>query len=141
MGATVLHRQNLHPKGIGMIDSLSQMYVPMFGAWTRYLFLIGVWVVLCKTLYVSSTANSRMTADFLSLAKFVHYPDADACAVWIRRCCIMYPMGALLLYLVVGEPRAMVVFGGLFSRNYSTGDCRKAHGLCRDQASAGSHCQ
>lgn len=114
MGATVLHSQNLHPKGIGMIDALSQMYVPMFGSWTKYLFLIGVWVVLFKTLYVSSAANSRMTADFLSLAKFVHYPDADARAVWIRRCCILYPMGALLLYLVVGEPRAMVVFGGFF---------------------------
>jgi Mn2+/Fe2+ NRAMP family transporter len=114
MGATVLHRQNLHPKGVGMIDTLSQMYVPMFGSWTTYVFLIGVWVVLFKTLYVSSAANSRLMADFLNLAGFVRYPDANARAVWIRRFCVLFPMGALSLYLVVGEPRGMVVFGGFF---------------------------
>jgi Mn2+/Fe2+ NRAMP family transporter len=114
LGATVLHEQNLHPKGIGMIDTLSQMYVPMFGSWTKYLFLIGVWVVLFKTLYVCSAAHSRLTADFLSLAKLVHYPDADARAIWIRRFCILYPLGALILYIAVGEPRGMVIFGGFF---------------------------
>jgi len=114
LGATVLHRQNLHPKGVGMIDTLSQMYVPVFGSWTKYLFLVGVCVVLFKTLYVSSAASSRLMADFLSLARLVRYADANARAVWIRRFCIFFPMGALILYLLVGEPRGMVVFGGFF---------------------------
>jgi Mn2+/Fe2+ NRAMP family transporter len=114
LGATVLHRQNLHPKGTDMIATLSQMYVPIFGSWTKFLFLVGVWVVLFKTLYVASASHSRLTADFLSLAKFVHYPDASARAVWIRRFCVLFPMGALLLYLIFGEPRAMVIFGGFF---------------------------
>jgi Mn2+/Fe2+ NRAMP family transporter len=90
------------------------MYVPMFGSWTKYLFLVGVWVVLFKTLYVSTAASSRLTADFLNLAAFVRYPDAAARAIWIRRFCILYPLGALLVYLMVGEPRGMVVFGGFF---------------------------
>jgi manganese transport protein len=114
MGATVLYRQGLHPKGVGMIDTLSQMYVPMFGSWTKYLFLLGVWVVLFKTLYVSAAAHSRLTADFLNLAGFVHYPNVEARAVWIRRFCILFPIGALILYLLVGEPRGMVIFGGFF---------------------------
>jgi Mn2+/Fe2+ NRAMP family transporter len=114
LGATVLHRQNLHPKGLDMIATLSQMYVPIFGGWTKLVFLVGVWVVLFKTLYVSSASHSRLTADFLSLARFVSYPDATARAVWIRRLCVVYPLGALAIYLVVGEPRAMVVFGGFF---------------------------
>jgi Mn2+/Fe2+ NRAMP family transporter len=114
LGATVLHQQDLHPKGLDMIATLSQMYVPVFGSWTKLLFLIGVWVVLFKTLYVASASHSRLTADFLSLARFVRYPDEDSRARWIRRFCILYPIGALVLYLAVGEPRAMVVFGGFF---------------------------
>jgi manganese transport protein len=114
LGATVLHRQSLDPKGLDMIATLSQMYVPVFGSWTKLLFLIGVWVVLFKTLYVASAGHSRLTADFLNLAKFVRYPNADARAVWIRRFCVLYPTGALVLYLLVGEPRAMVIFGGFF---------------------------
>jgi manganese transport protein len=114
LGATVLHRQNLHPKGMDMIATLSEMYVPIFGSWTKLLFLVGVWVVLFKTLYVASASHSRLTADFLNLAKFVHYPNAHAREIWIRRFCILYPLGALVLYLVVGEPRGMVIFGGFF---------------------------
>ena len=61
-----------------MIDTLSQMYVPMFGTWTKILFLVGVWAVLFKTLYVNSAAHSRLTADFLNLSGVVHYPNAEA---------------------------------------------------------------
>jgi Mn2+/Fe2+ NRAMP family transporter len=114
LGATVLYRQNLHPKGMDMIATLSQMYVPIFGSWTKILFLIGVWVVLFKTLYVSAASHSRLTADFLSLAKFVHYPDAGTREVWIRRFCVLFPIGAMLLYLLFGEPRGMMIFGGFF---------------------------
>lgn len=114
MGATVLHRQQLNPKGGDMIATLSQMYVPMFGSWTRMLFLIGVWAVLFKTLYVASAGHARMTADFLNLGKFVDYRDDEARGRWVRRFCVLYPLGALVLYLVFGEPRAMVVFGGFF---------------------------
>ncbi len=46
MGATVLHRQGLHPEKSKMIATLSQMYVPAFGPATKYFFLVGVWAVL-----------------------------------------------------------------------------------------------
>jgi manganese transport protein len=114
MGATVLHRQHLNPRGSDMIATLSQMYVPMFGSWTRLLFLAGVWAVLFKTLYVASAGHARMTADFLNLGQFFDYREADARGRWVRRFCVLYPLGALGLYLVFGEPRAMVVFGGFF---------------------------
>ena len=48
-----------------MIETLSKMYVPAFGEWTEIFFLVGVWAVLFKTLYVSTASNSRLTADFL----------------------------------------------------------------------------
>jgi Mn2+/Fe2+ NRAMP family transporter len=114
LGATVLHRQGLHPEGRNMIATLSEMYVPSFGPWTKIVFLIGAWAVLFKTLYVASAGNSRLMADFCSLAKFVEYTDEGARSRMIRRFCVFFPMLALVFYLWVREPRGMVVFGGFF---------------------------
>jgi len=90
------------------------MYVPTFGEWARFAFLIGAWAVLFKTLYVASASHSRLTADFFNLGSFVRFENAAARGVWIRRLCVFYPSLALILYFVFRDPRAMVVFGGFF---------------------------
>jgi Mn2+/Fe2+ NRAMP family transporter len=111
MGATVLHRLDLHPQKQRLMEDLAQMYVQAFGhPWTKTLFLIGASVVLFKTLYVSVAGNSRLTADFLGLVRVVHY-DAGKRARCIRFLCAFYPGLALVLYLAFGDPQAMVVFG------------------------------
>lgn len=112
LGATVLHRQGLVPAKEAMIATLSEMYVPTFGSWTRIVFLIGAWAVLFKTLYVASASNSRLTADFLGLAKFVRYTSAAERGRWIRRCCVIYPLLGLVIYLFIRDPRAMTILGG-----------------------------
>lgn len=112
LGATVLHRQGLHPEGPQMIKELAEMYVPTFGDWTRFAFLIGAWAVLFKTLYVASAGHSRLTADFFSLAGFLRYDGPAARRVWIRRWCVFFPTLGLVLYFVIRDPRVMVVFGG-----------------------------
>src|SRR6185369_6474996 len=114
LGATVLHRQDLHPKGSQMIETLSEMYVPSFGQWTKKAFLIGAWAVLFKTLYVASAGHARLTTDFLSLAKFTVIPDAKVRRRWIKGFCFFFPTLALILYLTFREPRGMVIFGGFF---------------------------
>ncbi|MGQ0633227.1 MAG: Nramp family divalent metal transporter [Planctomycetaceae bacterium] len=114
LGATVLHRQDLHPKGSRLIETLSEMYVPIFGDWTKFLFLIGAWAVLFKTLYVAAASHSRTTSDFLSLSKFLQYPNAYARKRMIRFFCVFYPLLALAFYLWLGEPKSMVKFGGFF---------------------------
>jgi Mn2+/Fe2+ NRAMP family transporter len=114
LGATVLHRQGLRPEKSQMIETLSQMYVPAFGDWTKIVFLIGVWAVLFKTLYVASASNSRLTADFLGLAKVVRYTNPEVRPAWIRRLCVFFPLLALTLYLGVRDPKVMVIIGGFF---------------------------
>ena len=112
LGATVLHRQGLVPAKSEMIKTLSEMYVPTFGSWTKIVFLIGAWAVLFKTLYVASASNSRLTADFLGLARFVRYTSAADRVKWIRRCCVFYPALGLVWYLCLRDPRAMTILGG-----------------------------
>jgi Mn2+/Fe2+ NRAMP family transporter len=114
LGATVLHRQGLHPQKQQMIETLSQMYVPAFGDWTKAAFLIGVWAVLFKTMYVSSASNGRLITDFLGLIGAVRHRDPGSRNRWIRRLAACYPAVGLVLYLWVGDPKAMVVFGGFF---------------------------
>jgi len=112
LGATVLHRQGLHPEKSQMIATLSEMYVPAFGSWTRIVFLLGVWAVLFKTLYVASASNSRLTADFLGICGAVKYVASNDRMKWIRWCCVVYPALGLLLYMWRRDPKAMVILGG-----------------------------
>ena len=114
LGATVLHRQGLVPEKSEMISTLAEMYVPTFGDWTRFAFLIGAWAVLFKTLYVASASNSRLTADFLSLGRFLQFDSAEPRRICIQRFCVFYPLFGLLLYFTFRDPRAMVIFGGFF---------------------------
>jgi hypothetical protein len=88
------------------------MFVGPFGLWTQIVFLVGAGTVLFKTLYVACAGHARLTADFLSLAKFVHYPEERRRARFIRGFCVFYPILALVLFLLFGEPRSMVIFGG-----------------------------
>jgi Mn2+/Fe2+ NRAMP family transporter len=113
LGATVLHQRGLNPEKGKMIETLSQMYVGVFGSWTTMAFLIGAWAVLFKTLYVASASHSRLTADFLSLAGFVRYDGAAPRARMIRLFCVIYPLVALVEYLWMGDPPLMVLLGGL----------------------------
>lgn len=112
LGAAVLHRQDLHPKGPQMIVALAEMYVPTFGDWTKVLFMIGAWAVLFKTLYVASAGHARLSTDFLGLLGVARFDDARTRPRWINRFCVFFPTLALILYLVFREPKTMVVIGG-----------------------------
>lgn len=112
LGAAVLNPQNLHPKGTAIINTLAEMYVPVFGPQTRTLFLVGVWAVLFKTLYVASASDARLTADFLNIAGFVKFRDYSDRKLWTRVCCVIYPTVGLCLYFFFREPKVMVAFGG-----------------------------
>ena len=113
MGAAVLHPQGLVPEDRFLIDTLSKMYVGPFGDWTRILFLIGAAAVLFKTLYLACAANSRLTTDFLVLAKFSNAHTAERRAAMIRRLCLVFPLVALTFFLIGKDPKLMVTIGGV----------------------------
>jgi Mn2+/Fe2+ NRAMP family transporter len=112
MGATVLHPQGLTPEGTGMIQTLSEMFVGPFGAWTQVVFLVGAGAVLFKTLYLSCAGNARLLADFLSLSGAVRYTQPLQRARWIHWLSLLIPVIALALFFTFKEPAFMVVVGG-----------------------------
>jgi Mn2+/Fe2+ NRAMP family transporter len=121
LGAAVLHPQGLNPKGPEMIPTLSRMYLqPLEGtplAWlrpfTRVGFLLGAWAVLFKTLYVSTAANSRLTADFLNLLGVWHPAGPADRARMVQLFCVVYPAVALGLYYAFREPQGLIKAGGI----------------------------
>ena len=65
LGAAVLWRIGLNPEGQGMIRTLAEMYVPVFGPWAQSVFLFGAVAVLYSTFFVAAAGNARMVADGL----------------------------------------------------------------------------
>ncbi|HEY3967017.1 MAG TPA: Nramp family divalent metal transporter [Planctomycetaceae bacterium] len=116
LGATVLHREDLHPEGSKTMAQLADMYLRVFGRWTSGMawgmFLVGGSAVLFKTLYVASASHSRLTSDFFSMAKFVRYDNVHSRLRVIKLLCAFFPLLALTIYLIAGEPVGMVTFGG-----------------------------
>lgn len=111
LGASILHARGIVPAKSEMIRSLSQMYTSL-GGWTVTAFLLGAWAVLFKTLYVATAGNARQTADFLNITHIWPNQSGLARTRRVNHLCIIYPLLALGLYLVFGDPSRLVTFGG-----------------------------
>jgi manganese transport protein len=111
LGAATLHPQHRMPQGSAMIRDLSEMYKTL-GSWTVIVFLLGAWAVLFKTLYVSTAANSRLMADFLSLSGLWPQRGPRARDLTVKICCVAFLLVGLALYFFVREPAGLVKVGG-----------------------------
>ena len=111
LGAAILHARGIVPAKSEMIRSLSQMYTSL-GSWTETAFLMGAWAVLFKTLYVATAGNSRQTADFLNLSKVLRNEPGQPRQRTVNMLCIAYPLLALGMYLLLGDPQQLVKIGG-----------------------------
>ena len=76
-------------------------------------FLLGAWAVLFKTLYVTTAANSRMTADFLSRLGVWHEGGPAQRDRIVKLFCVIYPTLALGLYCAFREPQGLIKAGGI----------------------------
>lgn len=112
LGAAVLHPQGIQPQGAEMLKQLSAMYQPALGNWTVSVFLLGAWAVLFKTLYVSTAANGRLFADFLNLAGIWTTSTPPQRDHVVKAFCIISPAIAFGLYVLLREPRFLVMIGG-----------------------------
>lgn len=112
LGAAVLGRIQLNPEGRDMVRTLAAMYIPVFGPFAYWVFLSGAFAVLYSTFFVAAAGNSRMVADALGLYGLTDRSEAGR-AKWTRRISTIWPFMALVLYLFVRAPAAMVVACGI----------------------------
>ncbi len=112
LGAAVLGRVRLNPQGSEMVRTLAQMYVPVFGSWAQLVFLVGAFAGLYSTFFVAAAANARMLADGLGM--FGLHDGHEATRMrWARPISLIWPLVALGLYGLIGDPAAMVLMSGI----------------------------
>jgi len=112
LGAAVLHRQGLNPAGEQMIRTLAEMYVPVFGSWSRFIFLFGAIAVLYSTFFVATAGNTRMATDALRVFDVAARSDS-ARKWWIRFFCIVFPFASLTVFAISKQPVTLVLVSGL----------------------------
>jgi Mn2+/Fe2+ NRAMP family transporter len=91
LGAAVLHGKSLVVSDTDLIATLSELYKTSFGATGLWIFLIGAFIVLYSTVFISTASNGRLFADLLHLFGFVKSPTAEDRAKHIRIACILLP--------------------------------------------------
>ncbi len=72
VGVAVLYSEGRDPDGMRMVSTLATAYVPVFGEYARWLFLIGAVAVLYSTFLVATAGNARMWTDGLKLYGFLN---------------------------------------------------------------------
>lgn len=77
LGVAVLHSEGRNPEDMRMVSTLSEAYVPVFGEYARWLFLVGAFAVLYSTYLVANAGHSRMVADFCGVLGLIGR-DADS---------------------------------------------------------------
>lgn len=113
LGAAVLHREGRDPEGLRMVATLAAAYVPVFGEYAKWLFLLGAVAVLYSTFLVANAGHARMFVDWLKVANFV---DRNSQAVhdrWLKALVIILPTIAYILYLAGADPVVAVLTSGL----------------------------
>jgi Mn2+/Fe2+ NRAMP family transporter len=71
MGVGVLHTEGRDPDGMRMVSTLVAAYVPVFGAYAGWLFLVGAFAVLYSTFLVANAQNARMYTDWMKLVGLI----------------------------------------------------------------------
>lgn len=112
LGAAVLWRSGLNPAGHGLIRTLAEMYVPVFGVWAYDIFLFGAFAVLYSTFFVVAAGYARIVADGLRLFGLIGESDADR-RRWTRIISVAWPLVGAVLYAFVQAPAAMVLASGV----------------------------
>jgi len=112
LGAAVLGRARLNPQQTDMIRTLKEMYVPVFGKWSDGVFLFGAFAVLYSTFFVAAAGNSRMVADGLGLFG-LHDKSERTRQRWTRWISAVWPLVAVVAYIFVQAPVAMVLASGV----------------------------
>ena len=112
LGAAILNRLGLSPKGTEMIRTLAVMYEPVFGPTAQWIFLLGAVAVLYSTFFVTNASKARMCVDALRL--FQWREDTEVSRLkWLRIFSAGFPLACFAVYLLFPQPKKLVLAGGV----------------------------
>ena len=89
------------------------MYAEVFGPDGRQGFLVGAFMVLFPTVFVSTASNARLLADGSGFFRLLPNPSPERRRRLMRHACLGLPALSALLYLLVAEPVVLVLAGAV----------------------------
>jgi Mn2+/Fe2+ NRAMP family transporter len=113
LGAAVLNGKGLEINNENLMINLSELYSTSFGTTGLWIFVIGAFMVLYSTIFISTASNSRLAADLLKLMRLVKVTDEAGRKRLIRISCVALPAIYCLFYLSVGKPVTLVTIGAV----------------------------
>ena len=112
LGAAILNRMGMVPKGTDMVRTLGAMYEPVFGVTAGWIFPVGAVAVLYSTFFVTNASKARMCTDALRLFNLREDTEA-ARRKWLRVFCVVFPLACFAVYYVIPFPKELVLLGGV----------------------------
>ncbi|QDU07780.1 Nramp family divalent metal transporter [Gimesia aquarii] len=112
MGVAVLHKEGLDPDGMRMVSTLAEAYVPVFGEYAKWLFLVGAIAVLYSTFLVANAANARIFSDGLRFFSVVDDRKPNAVQNCVKLMSLLLPLLCLTVFLTGANPVRLVLIAG-----------------------------
>ena len=113
LGAAVLNQSENEIKDDNLIVELSTMYRESFGDAGLYAFIVGAFVVLYSTVFISTASNARLFADLLGLTGAIKLNNQKSRTRWIQVSCVLLPALYFLIYVLLEKPLLLVFIGAL----------------------------
>jgi Mn2+/Fe2+ NRAMP family transporter len=113
LGAAVLHRMGVVPRGDEMVRMLSNMFTETFGPWAFFVFVVGAFCVLYSTFFASTASNAMMVVDCVGVFGVRSAREGETRVRWLRLFVTVLVALSLTLFITFKEPVAMVLAGGM----------------------------
>ncbi len=114
LGVAVLHSEGRNPEGMRMVSTVAQSYVPVFGEYAKWLFLVGAFAVLYSTYLVANAGNARMMADFAGVMGWCERdPDGQRRKSFVRGLSTILPLACVAAFILIPKPVHLIAISGL----------------------------
>jgi Mn2+/Fe2+ NRAMP family transporter len=113
MGVSVLYREGRDPDDMRMVSTLAAAYVPIFGEYAKWLFLLGAVAVLYSTFLVASAGHARMFVDFLKICGLLDRNNQKVHDRSLSFFCVALPVISLGLFVGGINPVSAVLLAGI----------------------------
>lgn len=113
MGVAVMYQNGLDPEGMRMVSTLLEQYVPVFGEYAKWLFLVGAIAVLYSTYLVANAAWTRLYTDAFKVYGLMSRDNEKAHNQSILILAIVLPLISMGLWCSGINPVKLVLLSGL----------------------------
>jgi len=113
MGVAVLYNEGSDPDGMRMVSTLATAYVPVFGEYAKWLFLVGAVAVLYSTFMVANAGNARMVTDALKVFGLMDRNNERSHNRALTTLSVVLPLTCLAVYCTGINPVQVILIAGM----------------------------